>query len=136
MGLWELIMLNQLNHIIETNFLNFLNENKFERIDEMSSSLGALVIFKNLEFNIKFVIDRGIVNIEITKSGSSKYYEISILEDIYLNSEKFTLKGYKDVLKFLEKNYLWILGFFELKNFDSLYYNKLNQRAKKLFPKL
>lgn len=129
-------MLNQLNHIIETNFLNFLNENKFERIDEMSSSLGALVIFKNLEFNIKFVIDRGIVNIEITKSGSSKYYEISILEDIYLNSEKFTLKGYKDVLKFLEKNYLWILGFFELKNFDSLYYNKLNQRAKKLFPKL
>ncbi len=129
-------MLNQLNHIIETNFLNFLNENKFERIDEMSSSLGALVIFKNLEFNIKFVIDRGIVDIEITKSGSSKYYEISILEDIYLNSEKFTLKGYKDVLKFLEKNYLWILGFFELKNFDSLYYNKLNQRAKKLFPKL
>lgn len=129
-------MIHQLNHIIETVFNNFLNLKNFEKIDEMNSLMGAFIIFKNSEFKIQFVIDRGILDVQITTPKNSKYYEISILEEIYMNSEKFSLKGYVDLLNFLEINYLWILDFFKMKNFDLLYYNKLHQRTKKLFPKL
>ena len=136
MDLWELLMIHQLNHIIEKNFKNFLDLKSFEKIDEMNSSLGALIIFKNSEFKIQFVIDKGILDIQITTAENSKYYEVSVLEEICKNSEKFSLKGYEDVLDFLEKKYLWIFDFFKIKNFDSIYSEKLNQRTRKLFPNL
>ena len=129
-------MIHQLNHIIEKTFKNFLDLKSFEKIDEMNSSLGALIIFKNSEFKIQFVIDRGILDVQITTLENSKYYEVSVLEEIYKNSEKFSLKGYEDTLDFLEKNYLWIFDFFKIKNFDSIYSEKLNQRTRKLFPNL
>ena len=129
-------MIHQLNHIIEKNFKNFLDLKSFEKIDEMNSSLGALIIFKNSEFKIQFVIDKGILDIQITTAENSKYYEVSVLEEICTNSEKFSLKGYEDVLDFLEKKYLWIFDFFKIKNFDSIYSEKLNQRTRKLFPNI
>ena len=129
-------MIHQLNHIIEKTFKNFLDLKSFEKIDEMNSSLGALIIFKNSEFKIQFVIDKGILDIQITTAENSKYYEVSVLEEICTNSEKFSLKGYEDVLDFLEKKYLWIFDFFKIKNFDSIYSEKLNQRTRKLFPNI
>ena len=87
MGLWELLMIHQLNDIIEKTFKNFLDLKSFEKIDEMNSSLGALIIFKNSEFKIQFVIDKGILDIQITTAENSKYYEVSVLEEICKNSE-------------------------------------------------
>ena len=48
-------MIHQLNHIIEKTFKNFLDLKSFEKIDEMNSSLGALIIFKNSEFKIELI---------------------------------------------------------------------------------